>query len=211
MSSSEWLRRRVVLTGARKGHTGPIGSHHAVDGVISLEGVPKDILAWEHHLSIMFQAYPEGDPRIAEQEAAIAAAHAAEGTQPPETSHVERSVQEDGNKPHGQADVSGGGESGGGGAEAGGAANLGGDAAGDATGGSDASGSLGDGSAPQLTPVIDERLARAVASLVPTEDSHWTKDGKPMLSAVEKYYGSTGLTRADVEAVAPGFRRAATA
>lgn len=61
----------------------------------------------------------------------------------------------------------------------------------------------GDGQAPQL----NEKLQKAVLGLDPEDDSHWTKDGKPAMTAAEKLYGSSGLTRADVEAAAPGFTR----
>lgn len=54
---------------------------------------------------------------------------------------------------------------------------------------------------------VNAKLQRAVLSLDPADDSAWTKDGKPAMSAVEKLYGATDITRADVEAVAPGFNR----
>lgn len=61
----------------------------------------------------------------------------------------------------------------------------------------------GNGQAPEL----NEKLRKAVLALDPADDSHWTKDGKPAMTAVEKLYGSSGLTRADVDAAAQGFNR----
>ncbi len=54
---------------------------------------------------------------------------------------------------------------------------------------------------------LNTKLQKAVLGLDPADDTHWTKDGKPAMTAVEKLYGSAGITRADVEAVAPGHTR----
>lgn len=61
----------------------------------------------------------------------------------------------------------------------------------------------GDGQAPEL----NTKLQKAVLSLDPVQDSHWTREGKPAMTAVGQLYGSTGITRAEVEAVAPGWTR----
>ncbi|QYW02112.1 hypothetical protein CPT_Sonora_009 [Stenotrophomonas phage Sonora] len=55
----------------------------------------------------------------------------------------------------------------------------------------------------------NEKLLRALHALDPADDSHWTRDGKPAMSAVGVAYGSEDVTRADVEAVAPGYNRSA--
>ena len=72
----------------------------------------------------------------------------------------------------------------------------------------------GDGQPAVLTDPVKEptvelntKLQKAVLGLDPADDTNWTKDGKPAMTAVEKLYGSTGITRADVEAVAPGHTR----
>ena len=54
---------------------------------------------------------------------------------------------------------------------------------------------------------INAKLQRAVMGLDPADDAAWTKDGKPAINAVTAAYGATDVTRADVEAVAPGFNR----
>lgn len=53
------------------------------------------------------------------------------------------------------------------------------------------------------------RLRKAINDLDPDDDAHWTAEGKPAIAAVTSLYGSTGVTRADVEAAAPGFNRTA--
>ena len=72
---------------------------------------------------------------------------------------------------------------------------------------------LQEGSQPDGQPVkeptveLNTKLQKAVLGLDPADDTNWTKDGKPAMTAVEKLYGSAGITRADVEAVAPGHTR----
>lgn len=51
------------------------------------------------------------------------------------------------------------------------------------------------------------RLANALRQLDPENDDHWTKLGKPAMSAVEQLYGSAAVTRDEVEAAIPGFTR----
>lgn len=53
----------------------------------------------------------------------------------------------------------------------------------------------------------NERLAAALRQLDPENDDHWTKLGKPTMSAVEQFYGSAAVTRDEVEAAIPGFSR----
>ena len=65
----------------------------------------------------------------------------------------------------------------------------------------------GDGQQAQPNPEVNTKLQKAVLGLDPADDTHWTKDGKPAMTAVEKLYGSAAITRADVEAVAPGWTR----
>jgi len=56
-------------------------------------------------------------------------------------------------------------------------------------------------------PVTNQRLLDAVMKLDPENDEHWTRIGKPAMQAVEGFYGSADITRADIEAAAPGFTR----
>jgi hypothetical protein len=53
----------------------------------------------------------------------------------------------------------------------------------------------------------DPLIAKAVMKLDPNHDGFWTQMGLPKLSAVEELYGKAGVTRAKVEAAAPGYTR----
>ena len=53
----------------------------------------------------------------------------------------------------------------------------------------------------------DNRLAEALNHLDPADDEHWTQAGKPALEAVERFYGSSSVTRKDIEAARPGWGR----
>lgn len=66
--------------------------------------------------------------------------------------------------------------------------------------------------APEEVPNVaqqlgNDRLAAALRQLDPENDDHWTKLGKPTMSAVEKLFGSAAVTRDEVEAAIPGFNR----
>lgn len=122
-------------------------------------------------------------------------------------------------QPNGQPPVPGDLQPNGEGAAPGGDADNGG-GAGAPEGGTSGEGSGGDGqpegvkdpalqgAVKEPKPLGDAKLTRAVMSLDPADDTHWNRDGRPAMSAVEKMYGSTGITRADVEGAAPGHTRA---
>jgi len=57
------------------------------------------------------------------------------------------------------------------------------------------------------TGLLDVELKRAVMALDPDNNAHWTADGLPHLTIIEEAYGSTGITRQDVEIAAPGWNR----
>ncbi len=133
-------------------------------------------------------------------------------------------VQEGAGKSDGQADLSGGALADGAGAPAGDATTDGGVAAAAVDGATGSAPEAGNGQPAELKvsepktpgvtvaePVheVNEKLKRAVLGLDPKNDTHWTQSGKPSMDAVEKSYGSAGITRADIDAVAPGFRRPA--
>jgi len=65
------------------------------------------------------------------------------------------------------------------------------------------------GSGQGATYAVSEKLRKAIQELDPATDEHWTGTGKPMLNAIEKFYGSSGVTRADVQAALPGYDREA--
>jgi len=58
------------------------------------------------------------------------------------------------------------------------------------------------------TPAQKEaKLLAALAKLDPSNPGHWTSSGQPLMAAVEEFYGSDEITRADIMAVAPVFSR----
>lgn len=61
-------------------------------------------------------------------------------------------------------------------------------------------------SAPVEEEDTELTLAEVIQSLNPDTDDHWTKLNIPSMEAVEKAFGKN-VTRAEVEAAAPGFNR----
>lgn len=56
----------------------------------------------------------------------------------------------------------------------------------------------------------NEKLKKALRGLESKNDDHWTKDGRPAISAVAALYGSSDFTRADVDAAyGPDYNREA--
>lgn len=55
--------------------------------------------------------------------------------------------------------------------------------------------------------VNPEKLLKAMESLDHNNPSQWTLDGLPRIDAVEKAYGASGITRADLKAVWPELVR----
>lgn len=179
------VETKFHLTGPLRGKTINLGSmpYPFTNGVMVLRGTPEDIALHARFLERNWQAYPEGHDKLKE---------AQDG---------ERDIQAD-SKQDAQPPVQGDGQPEGQGPGAGDDANDGPGTTEAATG---ETGSVADGDGPQAE--LNEKLQRAVLSLNPEVDDHWTKDGQPAMSAVEKLYGSTAFTRADVRAAAPGHSR----
>lgn len=205
-------QRQIVLTGARKGMTGELGQFQVVEGVIKLQGGDEDLLGWTRYIEMMWQGYPMGDPRIEEAQAAIDAANQ-------ESSDGKRDVQAGSVQSDGKSDLQGLAQHVGGQPSAGDGAPVGGQPSGASAGTADAAGALGNGQQAQLSengkkpdPEVptDERLKKALGLLDPAINEHWTMAGQPAIAAVEQFYGSGNVTRADIEAIAPGWRRPKT-
>jgi len=186
------IQTTFVLTGALAGRTIRLGSQpYAFEkGRLTITAPPEEVALHARFLERNWQAYPEGHPALKE------------------VPDGQRDLQE-GSQPDGQQPVHGDVQPNGGGTEASDAAPVSGGGveaeAGQAGGVPD-----GDGQPAVLTDPVKEpntKLQKAVLGLDPADDTHWTKDGKPAMTAVEKLYGSAGITRADVEAVAPGHTR----
>ncbi len=190
------IQTTFVLTGPLKGKTVNLGSlpYRFADGRTTLIASVEDTALHARFLERNWQAYPEGPPALEGQ---------TDGQR-----EVQTNTQQDGQPPV-SSDV----QPNGGGTEAGGEADHGAGAT-DPEAGQAGSVPGGDGQQAQLNPAgdppppeVNTKLQKAVQSLDPADDNHWTRDGKPAMSAVEKLYGSAGITRADVEAVAPGWTR----
>lgn len=177
--------RKYYLTGALAGKTITLSANptsavkfHFKDGACSILASLNDHNGYALTLERNWKAYPEGHPAL-------------------EESNGQREVSQNGSQ-----QVSGGSQPQGGGSAPGQPSGDGSGAAGAASGEA-GSGPQGDG--PQAE--LNEKLARAVANLDPTNDEHWTQDGRPAMTAVERFYGSADITRKDVEAAAPGVTR----
>ena len=195
------IQTTFVLTGALAGRTIRLGSQpYAFEkGRLTITAPAEEVALHARFLERNWQAYPEGHPALKEV--------------PDGQRDLQEGSQPDGQQPDGQQPVHSDVQPNGGGTEAGDAAPVSGGGveaeAGQAGGVPD-----GDGQPAVLTDPVKEptvelntKLQKAVLGLDPADDTHWTKDGKPAMTAVEKLYGSAGITRADVEAGAPGHTR----
>lgn len=194
------IKRVFILAGHFAGKTVQLGDYSFVDGRCEIIADPTTVELHARALERNWQALSEGDPRIAELNAAYKEAHA----------NVQREVSEGSPGPAGQADVLGNGV--GSAASADSDPVVVGSDAGAATGEAGSGAEAGNGSPEGVTEPkapVNEKLARAIASLDPANDTHWTADGRPAMKAVEAAYGASDVTRADVDAAAPGFLRPA--
>ena len=174
------------LHGHYAGRTVKLGKHQFVNGRVTYKGSPEDMLLLGRSLERNWCALPVGDPRFDK-----------------ESDHGKRGVQKDEKQSDGQQPVLGDVQPDGEGAQAGDAADNG-SGAGEAATGSAGTVPTGDGSQEG----VNLKLQKALKKLDPKDDTHWTKDGKPALSAVEKLYGASDFARSDVELAAPGLKRA---
>ena len=83
---------------------------------------------------------------------------------------------------------------------------------GSAAGGESASGALqsegvSEGNGDEAPVSGNTKLRDVIKNLDPNNDSHWTATGLPSMSAIEKGYGSTDITRRDVKEALPGWNR----
>lgn len=62
---------------------------------------------------------------------------------------------------------------------------------------------------PQVLADADKegQILAALQKLDPDNDAHWTTGGDPLMAVVEELFGSDDITRAEIRAVAPAFRR----
>lgn len=180
------------LTGIHAGKTIRLGKYQFTDGKCQLSCPAHEMALHTRSLERNWAAYPDGHPNLSNQDNGNGTSEVPPGsTVPAGDGNVQGPVQPDG--PAAGEAATGGGD------DAGATPSPTGDQAAGA-GGPEAS----------VTPV-NTKLQKAVMSLDPNNDEHWTQDGKPAISAVQTAYGSADVTRADVTAVAPDFNRTAAA
>jgi hypothetical protein len=175
--------KTLVLAGAYAGHTGPLSlgltQYHFTDGEITLEGSDHDVAATARALALNFQALPKGSPEL---EAKLKELEDAD------------QVHEGGDLGNGEADVQG-------------AAGQGDTDPDPGDGGADDAATTGEAGAGDATRDGSRAIVEALSKLDPADDTAWTAEGKPKMAALEVLLGRTDITRAQVDAAAPGFTR----
>lgn len=177
---SSTIRTVFVLTGPFAGRSINLGSapYRFENGRLAIVATPEEVALHARFLERNWEAYPEGHPKL-------------------EGNNGQRDIPPDA----GPQTVQGDGQPNGEGAEAG-KLTLDGAGSNDPAVGSGQA-AHGDGSKAEL----NVKLLKAVRSLDPEDDTHWTKEGKPSIVAVTVAYGSTDVTRSDIDAVAPKYTR----
>lgn len=174
----------LVLVGAYAGMTGPLAlgltEYNFTDGEIKLEGSDQDVDALTRALGLNFQALPKGSPELDAKLKEI---------------EDGREVHEGGDLGNGPADIQGG---------AGQDTTI---ATDPVNGGADGAAQAGEAGAGDATRDGSRAIVEALSKLAPADDAAWTADGKPKMAALEALLGRTDITRAQVEAAAPGFTR----
>lgn len=163
-----------------------------LDGKITLRIRPED----EWSLSDKFAAYslfPKGSEVLKEAKEYYGVSSGNEAS-PSEVQGSQTEVSSDANGT-GDKSVSEEGTNGGGGDDKSGQANA---------EPADNQGSEGNGG-EFVSP--NPKLQEAILQLNPALDKHWTNSGKPAMSAVEEIYGSSDITRRNVNEALPGWDR----
>lgn len=205
------VEMRMVLTGPREGNTENINGHSFVDGVHTIIGRDEQL---EPFIRVMssYGAYPEGskahnDAIAAYEELVVKSngnSHVDKKKKQGERTKVPSNLQPDGEKTtkkkEFESTIHTEPESG---TEEKPSDGIGHENAGDVQ-----------DQTPEYstnTAVVNNKLLKAIYSLDPENDDHWVKAGKhvgkPKVSAIEEAYGDAGITRSDVEEVAPQFDR----
>ncbi len=174
----------LVLAGAYAGLTTTLSlgltGYNFTDGEITLEGSDHDVAATARALALNFQALPKGSPEL---EAKLKELEDAD------------QVHEGGDLGNGEGDIQGG-------------AGQGSEVTQDpGNGGADDAATTGEAGAGDATRDGSRAIVEALSKLDAADDSHWNADGKPKMAALEALLGRTDITRAQVEAAAPGFSR----
>jgi len=206
----KFVEVRLILTGPYTGKTVTLNGHFFDQGVCVVQGEPESLRHLFTYMARCYQAYPQGSIELEEARAAWEAYCAKENghgvsdietdeEQPDPPSEDASNLQPVGEGPATEdAQVSGTDDAG-----------APGQTEPDASGNGlpdprpdDGTQAQGQDAAQTLT-----KLAKAVMSLDPDNDEHWTGAGLPAMAAVEAAYGSTDITRKQVEAELPNWNR----
>ena len=178
------IRLVFFLTGALTGKTIKLGDYSFLDGKCEVTSTHDQMPLHARFLERNWSAFAENDPRLKEAQA-----------------NVLNQVHEDGNGPSGSSEVHGSNLESGNPPEVVGNPDSGEPPADPSTGNSEPNANQSD-RPPQVV-----KLEAAIRMLDPANDLHWTATGLPTMAAVEKFFGSAGITRADVAGALPGFNR----
>lgn len=178
------LRVYLELTGARAGQTCVLGKYQFVKGRTVVSGEGRKVASAIRFLGRVYAAFPTGSRELQERKAQEAA---------------ERGEAQNGDAPTDDAAAGGQSTQVLGDLQPDGAAD---DAAGDSP---VAAGAQADSAehGPLGYRHPDTRLREAILSLDKANDELWTAEGRPRLDALTKLPGMAGVTRRDVDRVAP--------
>jgi hypothetical protein len=175
------MAKLVLKKGAFKGQTVNLRGYKFVNGELPLVGTLVQNEGLIRYMEICYQAELVATP----QEIDDGERDLQTQAQPGRPEALRSDIRPDGNQPSEKtADVRGGHAP----AEAG------------------TTGSVADGDGHEDTG-LHSQIRKALTSLDQSNDAHWTRDGKPSCDAVASLMNSGNVTRAQIEAASPGFRR----
>lgn len=222
---SNIVRTTLVLCGRYSKATVLLNGYQFDDGELTLQGGREQIEALIKFFE-SYQAFPNGDPRIAQinklcadMDAEAAKQHAADDDAVTVV-NVANAAEgaNDGERDPEQTGGSGDSESVSGDLQSDGEGTSSEDEPPEGTGdagdeaGTEGSVAGGNGHQDPRLPDSDDqpenrRTREAVAALDAEDDDHWTPEGDPAISAVEELMGEGGVTRDSINAVALGYTR----
>lgn len=174
---------RLTMVGHYAGKTIKINGNMFVNGVLDLPGQAKDYEFLARYYET-FGAYPDGHEKLKGVSNGSGSVQVQAGPNDGGVSADKPSTTE---SPAGSGDAS--------------ASTAG-------TGGVSEGNGAASGSVEQVKPSDTKiKLAKIIHGLSPENNDHWTDAGKPRLSVIEEALGAAGVSRADVEAAAPGWTR----
>ena len=198
------MRYNFVLFGPLKGHTKEINGHQFIDGECEIIGKYEHVGFTAQYLS-KYQAYAEGSIDYKEALAKEVEDGLTNGDEKNTESGITEEISDSTNQGRRSASESDSTDS---------------EESTSTEDGDRGADTNGDGHEDTRLPIEQEeenngelipdtniKLTKAINSLDPENDDHWTKAGLPKLDAVELAYGRAGVTRADVEEISSGFTR----